>query len=107
MRVSSYSGWTNCIGPPSGFIVIARQGELWNATPEIMADLAGEIGVESTAFRACMDDPAILAKIERLDQQRRDAGIRLRPSFDLNGTIIAGGIPYQQFASVLDKALSQ
>ncbi len=88
-------------------MLFERQGELWNATMETVALLANEIGLDETVFRACMDDPAIAAKIERMDQQRRSAGIRLRPSFDLNGNIISGGIPYQQFAALLDDVLPQ
>lgn len=88
-------------------VIFERQGELWNAAPETMAALAASVGLDDTAFRVCMNDPAIVDKVARMDQQRRDAGIRLRPSFDINGRLIAGGIPYQQFVVVLDEALAQ
>ena len=88
-------------------VIFERQGELWDADAETMTALASEIGVDGAAFRACMDAPAVAEKIERMDQQRRDAGIRLRPTFDLNGQIIAGSISFQQFAEVLDAALTQ
>lgn len=88
-------------------LIFERQGELWSATGQTMVALAEEIGLDGAALQTCLSDPAIADKVTRLDQQRRDAGIRLRPSFDVNGRIIQGGLPYEQLAAVLDVALAE
>lgn len=83
-----------------------RQGELWNATTEFYG-LAGEsFGLDGAALSTCMAEPEIVAKITRLDQERRAAGIRQRPSFDINGRIVAGALPLPQFQTVIDGALA-
>lgn len=87
-------------------LIFERQGELWNTAEQTMAALAEEIGLDGAALQTCLGDPAIADKVTRLDQQRRDAGIRLRPSFDVNGRIIQGGIPFEQFTALLDEALA-
>jgi protein-disulfide isomerase len=88
-------------------LIFERQGELWSATEQTMVALAEEIGLDGATMQACLGDPAIADKVTRLDQQRRDAGIRLRPSFDVDGRIIQGGIPFEQFTTVLNEALAE
>lgn len=78
-------------------LLFARQSQLWQAGEAGMADYAVELGLDRDAFSACMADPAILAKAERMDQARRDAGIRRRPSFDINGRLIEGALPLAGF----------
>ena len=82
-----------------------RQGELWNLENATLVSIAGELGLETVAFESCLADPSIADKIARMDQQRKDAGIRLRPSFDVNGQIIQGAIPYESFAQLFDRLL--
>jgi protein-disulfide isomerase len=87
-------------------LLYQRQGELWSATHETMMGLAAELGLDGTALRSCLDDAAIAEKITRMDQVRREQGLRTRPSFDLNGQIIQGAIPYPAFAQLFDEALN-
>jgi protein-disulfide isomerase len=84
-------------------ILFERQAELWQTTPELLAEMAAAAGVDAAAFAACVADPAVVAHVERLDQERRSAGIRQRPSFDVNGRLIEGSLPYPALAQVLDE----
>lgn len=84
-----------------------RQGELWNLENATLVSIAGELGLDTAAFESCLSDQSIIDKIARMDQQRKDAGIRLRPSFDVNGEIIQGAIPYESFAQLFDRLLVQ
>lgn len=85
-------------------LLFERQDQLWQADVATLAALAGETGVDTAAFTTCMADPAIADKVTRMDQERRDRGIRLRPSFAVNGQLIEGGIPYEAFQRVLAEA---
>lgn len=84
-----------------------RQGELWNLENATLVAIAGELGLDTASFESCLSDQSIIDKIARMDQERRAAGIRLRPSFDVNGQIIQGAIPYDSFAQLFDKLLVQ
>jgi len=86
-------------------IIFERQDELWNLENATLVSLAEELGLETVVFESCLGDQSIIDKIARMDQQRRDAGIRLRPSFDVNGQIIQGAIPYESFALLFDRLL--
>ena len=85
--------------------LFARQGELWNLENATLVALAQELGLDGGAMQSCLADATIADKIARMDQQRKDAGIRLRPSFDVNGQIIQGAIPYESFAQLFDRLL--
>jgi len=85
-------------------LLFERQDQLWQADVAALATLAGEIELDTAAFSTCMADPAIAEKVTRMDQARRDRGIRLRPSFDVNGQLVEGGIPYAAFQQVLAEA---
>ncbi len=85
-------------------LLFARQNLLLRAGEAGMVDFAAEIGLDTETFRACMTDPAIAAKIERMDQARRDAGIRRRPSFHVNGRLLEGAVPFAGFVQAFAAA---
>jgi protein-disulfide isomerase len=87
--------------------IFERQDELWNLENATLVSLAGELGLQTATFEACLSDQPLVDKIASMDQQRRDAGIRLRPSFDVNGQIIQGAIPYESFAQLFDRLLAE
>ncbi len=74
---------------------------------DFYVELATGLGMDGDALRACMENPESAATVTRLDQARRDAGIRNRPSFDVNGQIIAGGLPLAQFQQVIEGILGE
>ncbi len=82
-------------------LLFARQAQLWNPTPDLLLGWAEELGLDRQAMSSCLTDPTIAAKIERIDQARRAVGVRLRPSFALNDTLIEGALPYTGFVQRL------
>jgi len=87
--------------------IFARQGELWNLQNATLVGFAADLGLDTAAFESCLSDQSTIDKIARMDQERRAVGIRLRPSFDVNGQIIQGAVPYESFAQLFDKLLAQ
>lgn len=87
--------------------IFERQGELWNLENATLVGIAGELGLETAAFESCLSDQNVIDKVARMDQERRAAGIRLRPSFDVNGQIIQGAVPYDSFVQLFDRLLAQ
>jgi len=82
-----------------------RQGELWNLENSTLVAFAGGLGLDTASFESCLSDQTVIDTIARMNQERRAAGIRLRPSFDVNGQIIQGAIPYDSFAQLFDRLL--
>jgi protein-disulfide isomerase len=85
-------------------LLFERQDQLWQANVDAVAPMADELGLDAAAFRTCMADPATEAKVTRMDQERRDRGVRLRPTFDIGGRLVEGAIPYETFRTVLAEA---
>ncbi|MEZ4619124.1 MAG: thioredoxin domain-containing protein [Caldilineaceae bacterium] len=81
-------------------LLFERQGQLWNPTSELLVGWAGELGLDPTAMASCLEDPATAALVERIDQERRDRGIRLRPTFEINERLVEGAIAYERFVQV-------
>lgn len=81
-------------------LLYERQGQLWSADEALYLAFAAELGLDPDAFAACMADPQVEETIRRLDQERREAGIRVRPSFDINGQIYQGALPYETFVQI-------
>ncbi len=67
--------------------------------------MIGEEG--SSGTEACLDDPAIAEKVQRMDQARRDLGIRSRPSFVANDQLVQGALAYATFVDFLDGLLGK
>ncbi len=88
-------------------LLFERQSQIWSANDETLVQWGSELGLDGDALRSCLADPAIADKVNRLDQARREQGVRLRPSFDLNGRLIEGALPYAQFTGLFDEALAQ
>lgn len=81
-------------------LLFARQAELWNPTPELLIGWAVELGLDGDAIRDCLNDSTVADRVAHLDQARRDRGGRLRPSFDINGRLIEGALPYDRFTQI-------
>lgn len=97
---------------PLGFwqmhdLLFERQGQIWSANDETVVQWGTELGLDGDAMRACLADPTVTDKVNRLDQARREQGISRRPTFDLNGRIIEGALPYEQFVTLFGETLAQ
>ena len=84
-----------------------EQNRLWSADSEVYADFAQRAGVPDLAqFRQCLDAGQFAQKTVDLDRARRGDGIRLRPTFDIDGQLIAGAQSYEELAQRIEAALA-
>ncbi len=87
-------------------VLFEKQRELFSVPAvDFYVEIATGLGMDGEALRACMTNPETTETVTRLDQERRDAGIRNRPSFDVNGRVISGGLMLDQFQFVIDGML--
>lgn len=79
-------------------------GELNAAT---YTRLAKELGLDMTAFNACLQDPA-QANAVRADQAAgARAGVSGTPAFFINGVPLSGARPLEDFARIIDAELAR
>jgi protein-disulfide isomerase len=85
-----------------------EQSSLFRADSDLYADFARRAGVaDLDRFRQCLDSGQYAAKALDLDRARTAAGIRLRPSFSIDGQLIPGAQSFQQLSELIDAALAQ
>jgi protein-disulfide isomerase/uncharacterized membrane protein len=60
-------------------------------TREAIVEHAGALGLDSTAFAACLDDPAVVETIRADISRGAEAGVQGTPNFFINGHHVVGG----------------
>jgi protein-disulfide isomerase len=85
-----------------------EQDRLFRPNTELYLEFAQRAGVpDLDQFRQCLDSGQYAAKAIELDRARSAAGIRLRPSFSIDGQLIPGAQSFQQLSQLIDAALAQ
>ncbi len=89
-------------------LLYEEQDRLWSADSDVYVDFAQRAGVaDLDQFRQCLDSGQFADKAIELDRARRAESIRLRPSFDIDGTLIPGAQSYGQLSQLIDAALAK
>lgn len=114
------------IGPESEWAAEAtecanEQGKFWEYHDKVFDNQAGEnkgayakpvlkrfakeIGLDQAKFDACLDTNKYLAAVQAETKKASQLGARSTPSFLINGKLLEGGLPYDQFAQLLNTLL--
>ena len=99
----------------------AEQGQFWtmfdriyatqadwrrgNAVDAQMAALAAAVGTDSGRFSTCYHDHHTDARTTRATDVANGIGVRVTPSFVVNGRPIQGALPWGEFRTVIEAAL--
>ena len=65
----------------------------------------GEVGLPRETFAACLDARRFAPEVEADVEQARAIGVRGTPTFVVNGRVVAGALPVEDFRTVIDEAL--
>ncbi len=93
------------------------QGKFWeyhgtlfsNQTALTVADLkryAGELGLDQGKFDSCLDDGTFKAEVEKDFVAGGSVGVDGTPAFFINGRMLSGAQPFEQFKAIIDEELS-
>ncbi|RME83555.1 MAG: hypothetical protein D6775_07805 [Caldilineae bacterium] len=69
---------------------------------DILAETAGDLGLDQDAFSACMQEQASIEPIVVDYQEGQNYGIRGTPNFVINGHLIQGLLPWEQMKAIID-----
>ena len=76
-----------------------------NAIDAQMAALAGTLPIDSTRFSACYADRRTEPRTERANELVNSIGLRVTPSFLVNGHPVQGALPLAEFRKQIETAL--
>jgi hypothetical protein len=72
-----------------------------------LAELAGSIGLDTTAFSECLSSRRYGAQVNQESLSVQSMGVRGTPAFLLNGVFISGAQPFEAFQQVIEEMLAQ
>jgi protein-disulfide isomerase len=68
--------------------------------------IASDLGLDTTAFTACLDDHHYLAAVNANASYADSLGLTGTPSFFINGRELVGALPIEQFKAIIDEELA-
>lgn len=100
----------------------AEQGQFWayhdrvfadqnesrsSLSVERLAELAAEIGLDTTAFGECLNSGRYTTQISQETLSVQSLGVRGTPAFLINGVFVSGAQPFEVFQQVFEEQLGQ
>lgn len=94
----------------------AEQGKFWELHDKMFANqkalgvdelkgYAKDAGVDSAKFDACLDDGKMAEAVAKNQAAGEEAGVSGTPAFFINGKMLAGALPFEEFQKVIDSEL--
>jgi protein-disulfide isomerase len=94
------------------------QGKFWEMHDEMfgaqdklgiddLKAVAKKLGLDSAKFDECLDSNKYAAQVKKNIEDGKEAGISGTPAFIINGRLISGAQPYEEFQRVIDEELAQ
>ena len=94
-----------------------EQGKFWAYHDRLFADpaklsdadlktSAAELGMDAAKFNACFDSHKYKTRIDTDLQAGNAAGVNGTPAFFINGRLLSGAQPYEEFKRVIDEELA-
>lgn len=69
--------------------------------------LAADLGLDTTAFNACLDKHQALDAVRADYEAGQKLGVQGTPTFFINGVAVIGAPPYDQFKQLVEVALKE
>ena len=83
-------------------LLFARQRDIYGGNNDTFQALAAELGLDTGQFNTCLAEQRYAGLVQSQDQNRREIGIRTRPTFDINGQLLVGAQNLDAFQALID-----
>jgi protein-disulfide isomerase len=95
-----------------------EQGQFWPYHDRLFADQtklgdddlkasAAALGLDAGKFNACFDSHKYKARVDADMQAGNEAGVNGTPAFFINGRMLSGAQPYDEFKKIIDEELAR
>jgi protein-disulfide isomerase len=71
---------------------------------EKLKQFASELGLDSQAFNTCLDSGKYAALVKEQTATGQSLGMRGTPSFLVNGQLLVGALPFEEFERTIEAA---
>jgi protein-disulfide isomerase len=82
----------------------------WSQSDDLLAtfqDKAQELGMDTDKYTSCLQEGTVVNRIIEDYNIGVQDGIQATPSFFINGTMITGAVPYEEFQKVINQKLEE
>lgn len=94
------------------------QGKFWEYHDQVfenqatlnednLKEWAADLGLDADQFNDCLDEGQFEQVVKKDLADGQTAGVRGTPSFFINGQVLRGAQPYEEFKKVIDEALAE
>lgn len=73
---------------------------------DLLKQYAVDLGMDATAFNACLDSDEKAAVVAAAFEEGKAAGVTGTPAFFINGKKLVGAQPFSEFKKIIDKELN-
>lgn len=88
-------------------LFLNQNGENQGAfTDRSLKSYAALIGLDEQAFNSCLDSGRYQENVEASFARGAELGVQSTPSFIINGELVAGALPFDQFDRLIEDALA-
>jgi protein-disulfide isomerase len=100
-----------CAGDQAKFwemheLLFQRQDAVFDANAAVYKGwAANDLKLEVRAFASCLDSGKYKGKVEGQHAAAKAAGVRFRPTFEINGKRYEGALTYEEFQKIFDAIL--
>jgi protein-disulfide isomerase len=95
-----------------------EQGKYWEMHNKMMANqrsledeqltiYAKELSLDEEKWNLCRKDPAQEAEVKKDQEEGAAAGVSGTPAFFINGLMLSGALPFEQFKEIIDRELEK
>jgi protein-disulfide isomerase len=74
---------------------------------EILVGFAQELGLDQEAFAECLDSHKYTDLLAQQREEATEAGVTGTPGFLVNGELVRGYLPFEQFQPIIEQALQE
>ena len=84
--------------------------EEWSQSQDILVTFQGyaeELGMDTEEFTSCLQEGTVVERIIEDYNIGVQDGVEATPSFLINGALVRGAMPFEEFQKVIDEALAE
>lgn len=70
-----------------------------------LKQFASDLGLNTSAFNACLDGDKYLPRLREEAQESQDRGVRATPTFFINDVKLEGALPFEKFQEAIEAQL--
>ena len=89
-------------------LFLNQKGENQSAFDDlVLKNFASLLGLDEAAFNDCLDSDRYRTQLETERREAEARDVKSTPTFIINGQLINGAIPFEQFQSIIESELAK